>query len=385
MPPSRSVLFVDDDPGVLAGFGRTLRKQFTVRTAASGPEALAVLRQDGPFGVIVADMHMPGMDGLELLQAVKASSPDTVRIMLTGSHDQGTAINAINGGQIFRFLTKPCQSEVVAQVVDAALEQHRLITAERELLEQTLHGAIRLLTDILAFVDPDSFGRLERLRGDIRRLCTALKIERPWEVEVAAMLSPIGRTALPPAVLQKAASGAALDVVEQDLLMRIPETGSMLLANIPRLDVVSAIVLYQDKRFDGGGFPQDSVAGERIPLGARVLALLRGLDRLERDGLPRGRALGQLAHDQGAYDPAVLAVAAQCLPGRDGTKERPLVEITVAGLKPGHVLRRDIRTSDGVVLLGIGQVITQPLLGRIANYLRLGTISEPLLVEELPA
>lgn len=384
MPTSRLVLFVDDDPSVLAGFQRTLRKQFDMRTAASGPEALAVMKQDGPFAVIVADMNMPGMDGLALLQAAKSASPDTVRIMLTGAHDQGTAIAAINGGQIFRFLTKPCQSEIVAQVVKDALEQHRLITAERDLLEQTLHGAIRLLTDILAFVDPDSFGRLERLRGDIRRLCTALQIAHPWEVEVAAMLSPIGRTALPPAVLQKSDSGGALDAVERDLLMRIPETGSMLLANIPRLETVSAIVLYQDKRFDGGGFPQDSVSGERIPMGARVLALLRSLDRLERGGLSRGRALGELAHDDGAFDPAVLAAAAQCLPGRDGTIERPLVEVTLAGLRPGHVLRRDIRTSDGVVLLGMGQVITQALLGRIANYLRLGTISEPLLVEQLP-
>jgi len=143
-------------------------------------------------------------------------------------------------------------------------------------------------------------------------------------------------------------------------------------------------VLYQDKRFDGGGFPQDSVAGERIPLGARVLALMRALDRLERAGTPRGRALGELAHDQGAFDPAVLTAAAQCLPGRDGSVERPLVEVTVAGLRPGHVLRRDLRTSDGLVLLSMGQAITQPLLGRIANYLRLGAISEPLLVEQIP-
>lgn len=384
MPASTMVLFVDDDPSVLSGFQRTLRKSFTLRTAASGPEALLVMQADGPFAVIVADMHMPGMDGLALLQAVKTASPDTVRIMLTGAHDQATAISAINGGQIFRFLNKPCQSEVVAQVVTDALAQYRLVTAERDLLEQTLHGAIRLLTDILAFVDPDSFGRLEHMRSDIRRLCSALKIPQPWEVEVAAMLSPIGRTALPPAVLQKAESGGSLDAVERDLLMRIPETGSMLLANIPRLDVVSSIVLYQDKRFDGGGFPQDSTAGERIPLGARVLALLRALDRLERSGMPRGRALGELAHDQGAFDPAVLACAAQCLPSRDGKVERPLVEVSVADLRPGHVLRRDLRTSDGMVLLGMGQVITPALLGRISNYLRLGTISGPLLVEQIP-
>jgi response regulator RpfG family c-di-GMP phosphodiesterase len=384
MTTESAILFVDDDPLILAGFQRTLRKQFTIRTANNGAEAIKIVHEDKNISVIIADMNMPQMDGITLLKNIKSVNPNIVRVMLTGAHDQGTAMSAINGGQIFRFITKPCDSALVERVIHDALEQYQLITAEKNLLEQTLHGAIHLLTDILAFVNPDNFGRLERLRGDIRRLCTAMQVSKAWEVEVATMLSPIGRTALPSSVQQKADSGTPLDPVEADLIMRVPETGSMLLVNIPRLENVSNIVLYQNKRFDGGGFPLGSIAGERIPIGARILCFLLALDRLEKTGLSRARAISQLQQDIGAFDPAVISAAIICLPGRDGNTERPVIEVTIDKLRAGHVLRRDLCATDGRVLLTVGQVITQSMIGLLAGHLRLGTIHQPLLVEEIP-
>src|SRR5438874_2087063 len=116
---SRKILFVDDDPNILAGFQRTLRKQFAFDTVLSGAEALDHLKKSGPYAVVVADMRMPGMEGIELLERVRAAAPDTVRVMLTGNADQQTAVEAVNRGQIFKFLNKPCDAEVLVRALEA--------------------------------------------------------------------------------------------------------------------------------------------------------------------------------------------------------------------------------------------------------------------------
>ena len=104
----KKILFVDDEPNVLAAFQRQLRRQFEVETAPSGREGLALLQKARDYAVVVADMRMPEMNGVEFLKEVKTAAPEAVRIMLTGNADQGTAIEAINQGRIFSFLHKPC-------------------------------------------------------------------------------------------------------------------------------------------------------------------------------------------------------------------------------------------------------------------------------------
>ena len=139
------ILFVDDEPNVLQAYSRTLRKQFDISTVTSGAAGLETAANDGPFAVVVSDMRMPEMDGVEFLSRMKASSPDTVRIMLTGNADQQTAIDAVNKGDIFRFLNKPCPPDNMADSLNSALEQHRLINAEKELLESTLKSSMEAL------------------------------------------------------------------------------------------------------------------------------------------------------------------------------------------------------------------------------------------------
>ena len=137
---NEKTLFVDDDPNILAAFNRYLRNEFTFETASSGQDGLNILEEKGPFAVVVADMRMPNMDGVVFLKKVKENYPNTVRIMLTGNADMQTAVNAVNEGNIFRFLTKPASKEIIINAVTAALEQYRLIMAEKELLEKTFHG-----------------------------------------------------------------------------------------------------------------------------------------------------------------------------------------------------------------------------------------------------
>ncbi len=379
------ILFVDDEPAVLSAYRRTLRQLSGVETASSGAEALELIAQQPPVAVLIADMHMPGMDGVALLSETKRRSPDTVRIMLTGASDAGIAATAVNQGEIFRFLAKPCQPESLARAVADALRHHRLVIAERSLLEQTLNGSISLLTDLLSLIDPDTFGFAEGLRRPIRQLCAQLGVAEPWAVEMAAMLAGIGRLTVPPEVVLGQREGRALSAAERDTIARIPEIGSMLLAQIPRLEEVGRIVLYQHKRFDGGGFPPDSVRRESIPIGARILAVVRDAAQAQADGLGPSESLLLLAGRDGAYDPAVIEAARACLiPAGTGIVASELREIPLRELRIGDQLRRAVLGGDGIVLVGPGTIAGAPLIERLANFQRLVGIREPLLIERRP-
>ncbi len=124
-PMSGKVLVVDDDPRILESYQRVLRKRFSLDTAASGREALEMVSRYGPYAVVVSDMRMPEMSGLDLLMRIREQAPDTVRIMLTGNADQQTAVDAVNRGNVFRFLHKPCSPEVMVEAVEQALEYYR--------------------------------------------------------------------------------------------------------------------------------------------------------------------------------------------------------------------------------------------------------------------
>ena len=129
---SNRVLFVDDDPKILAAFQRQLRKKVVIETVESGAEGLEVLRRDGPFSLVVTDYCMPSMNGIEFLSRAREIAPETVRIMLTGSADLGAAIQAVNQGNIFRFLTKPCSSENLLEAVQAGIHEYRRTHKERK-------------------------------------------------------------------------------------------------------------------------------------------------------------------------------------------------------------------------------------------------------------
>src|SRR6185436_6931713 len=288
---STKILCVDDDANILAGFQRTLRKQFSLDIALGPEEGLAAIKSQGPYAVVVADMQMPGMNGIQFLTKAREHTPDTVRVMLTGNADQKTAMDAVNQGHVFRFLTKPCSPEELGAVLKAGLEQYRLVTAERELLGKTLNGSIKMLTDILSILDPQSFGIGQKMREYIRLFAQSLDLKQTWDLELAAMLSQVGFVTIPATVLKKSRAEQGLSGEEKDMLARVPEIGAGLLNNIPRLDSVANIIGFQNKNFDGSGFPANKIAGEEIPIGSRILRVLRDLLLIESKGIPRFKAL----------------------------------------------------------------------------------------------
>ena len=371
------ILCVDDEPSVLDAYRRNLRKQFHIETAEAGANALAMIGAQSPYAVVVSDMRMPGMDGVQLLKEIKKRTPNTVRIMLTGNADQQTAMDAVNEGNIFRFLTKPCAPETLAKTLTAGIEQYRLITAEKELLENTLRGSIKVLTDVLSLANPTAFGYASRVRRVVRKLCEQLKPSGAWQFEIAAMLSQIGCVTLPSDTLDKVYHGRALNAEESQMLGAHPEVGRDLVANIPRLEGVAQIIAYQQKHFDGSGTPSDAVAGDEIPLGARVLKVALDYDTLKWSGETDMQALVELRGRVGWYDPDVLA-AMEVVIGFEASLE--IREIGIRDLTGQMILAEDITTTDGTLLVSKGQEVTASLRQRLRNFARRRRIEEPIRV-----
>jgi signal transduction histidine kinase len=147
MPQCAKILFVDDDRAILDSLRRALGRCYDMATALGPEEGLHLLRTSGPFAVIVSDLRMPGLDGVEFLKQAKAVAPEAVAVMLTGHGDLDAAMAAVNEGHIFRFLTKPCPPAILSRSLDAALAQYSLGAANRELLRVTLENA-RLKEDV---------------------------------------------------------------------------------------------------------------------------------------------------------------------------------------------------------------------------------------------
>ena len=362
--PSRPrVLLVDDDADLLAGMARGLRSEhFELATATSGAQALELLQNRGPYAVIVSDLRMPVMDGVALLGRARTVSPDTVRVLFTGAPDLDRAIAAINEGAIFRFITKPCSRVMMAVTLKNCVEQHGLITAQRILLEQTLHGAIKALTDVLGLASPLAFGRATRLRRAVRLVSSSVGMADGWQVEVAAMLSQIGCVILPWTVLEKMHEGGGLSEEEEGMVRRVPEVVEQILSNIPRLEGVREILRYQDKHFDGSGPPSGTVSGESIPWGSRALKLIFDLDKLESEGMPYLQACDTLSGRAGWYDPVILEALAKARGAQEGSEIRTL---PVSDLRPGMILARDIRYKKGNLFVARGQEVTRGLIEKL--------------------
>lgn len=377
------ILCVDDDRSVLEGYQRTLRKQFTIEIALGGEAGLQAIQTRGPFAVVVADMQMPGMNGIEFLGRVKEIAPGSVRFMLTGNADQATAVKAVNEGHVFQFLTKPCPADMFARALENGVAQYHLLSAERELLENTLRGSVNLLSDVLSIWDPSSFGQGQRLRELMRHISESWRGAPTWELELGAMLSPVGYATVPPAVLEKYRAGQELSDAEREALRQAPDLGSSLISNIPRLENVARIVRYQDKHFDGSGFPADDVAGRSIPIGARILKVLIDMLHLEGRGMGRAEALLQMQSREGVYDPMVLNAAVarfEAPPTREDGTDAAVLTIAFHALAPGQTLARRVETTDGQVVAGSGMLVTPVLLERLRNFHRSVGIREPLLI-----
>ncbi len=377
------ILLVDDDPNILSGYLRQLRRGFNVETALGGARALEIIEAQGPFAVVVSDLKMPGMSGVELLARVKETSPDTVRLMLTGFADVDNAIAAVNEGNVFRFLTKPCATETLVRAIVDGVKQYRLVIAERELLEKTLAGSIKVLTDILALLNPPALGRssrIQRLAGDIGR---HMGIGDLWSLETAALLSQMGMVLLPPETLEKILRGKELTGEERQVFDMHPFVAADLLHGIPRLEGVAQMVAYQEQHFDGSGTSQETKAGEDIPLGARILKAALDYDLHVSRNIPPPRAYQVMCQHQGHYDPAVLAALKEVLFGMPQPDMQEM-EVGVKELTENMLFMEDVKTKEGAVVVPKGYRVTRLTVRLLQNFDKTVGLRTPLKVRVQP-
>jgi len=374
---TEKILLVDDDKNILDGYKRSLRKDYNLEVALGAKEGLRMLGENGPYAVIVSDLRMPEIDGIQFLSEVRETVPDTVRMMLTGNADLDSSIQAVNEGNIFRFLTKPCPPETLTMALNAGVKQYRLVMAEKELLEKTLSGSVKVLIDILSMASPAAFGRATRVRNIMAQFAEKLDVENPWEFELAGMLSQTGCVTLPTEVIEKIYRRKPLNAVEIRMFESHPKLGYDLIANIPRLETIAEIILYQEKKFNGDGIPQDDVKGEDIPLGARALRLALDYDSLVWSGKNSLDAHDDIKKRLDQYDPGLVSVLEQII----GEQAKLVLQtFKINDLVSNMVLAQDVRTKSGLLLVAKGQSVTPALMERLRNFAQTGEVDEKVEV-----
>ena len=363
------ILFVDDDPEILATLRRILRRGFAVDTALGPVRGLEAVAERGPYAVVVSDLRMPGLGGLEFFDRLRRTCPDTVRIMLTGYADMRAAVDAVNTGHVFRFLAKPCAEDELVEAVSAGAALYAQATAERDFLKGALRGIIKVLTDLLALQNPEGHARAMRVRRLVADMARYLEAADAWRIDLAVSLSQIGTMVMPEAMFARLRHHGSLAGDEARLFACHPRIAADLLDSIPKLREVAEIIRHQETPYAGedGQDPR----GTAIPLGARLLKVALDYDRLLTSGQSRDAALAALAARKGVYDPRVLELAGLLAGEREGFSR---TQTPVSALSPGMVLEEAVPLPDGT-MAPAGAVVDAGLLERLS---RCGTPPELL-------
>ena len=368
MKSDRKVLFVDDEQNILDSYRASLRKRYTVETALGPGEGLRAVKENGPYAVVVSDLKMPKMDGITFLAKVHEMSPDTVRVMLTGHADLQSAISAVNEGSVFRFLTKPSPIDEMVRTLDIAMKQYSLVVAERELLRGTLRGSIRILTDILGLVNPEAFGRSERVRRLAAYVGQNIGLKSALDLDLSAMLCQLGCITLTDTVLTKVFNRQRLTPEEAQIYAMHPSVTAGMLAHIPRMERVSNIIQNQNVSL------KDNPS---LPPEARILKACLDYDELVQQGMGKQDAIDILRNKGPVYDQKVIAVLERGTAGDDGYVRR---QINLADIKEGMILDEPLFSLDEVHLVAEGTELTETALLRIVNFMKAKRLPERVRV-----
>lgn len=419
-----TLLAVDDEPNILAALRRVFRATgWRILTAGHAQEALALLATE-PVDAVLSDMHMPGMDGVRLLERVSQDWPRTARLLLTGQADLASTIDAINRGQLHRYIAKPWNDDELVLTLRQVAERQQL-EADKQALEQLtqqqndelkalnagLEARVALRTEELATANDrlkrnymtsiKSFTALIELRDGaqvgharqvadlVRRIAQAMKLdaEAERELTIAALLHDIGHIGLSDAVLARPQLRLGGDELRRYRLH--PVLGEQALMASDDMQGVAPLIRAHHERWDGQGFP-DHLRGAAIPLGARILAVADAYEDL-RSGRIDGQALSPLdarrtviAGRGSQFDPAVVdAFASLFSPPPPAKPAVPTLRLRLrtAELRAGQILRQDFVSPEGVLLLSAGQRLNDDLIERIRAFERKHDLALTLAVQ----
>ena len=405
--PAR-ILCVDDEPSILSSLRRLFRSQrYEVLTAESGKQALALLREQ-PVDLIISDMRMPEMDGAQLLEQVRAHWPDTMRLLLTGYADIKSILDAINRGEILRYITKPWDDNDILLIVRHALER-RALEAEKQRLEAltraqneelrvlnlSLEAKVQARTAELSSANDrlkknfltsiKVFSNLIEMRGDKlaghsrrvadlgRKLAVKLELGRNdvHEVFIAGLLHNIGKIGFSDELLAMPVSSMKGEYLKQ--YRNYPVIGESTLMPLEELRGAARLIRAHQERFDGEGFP-DRLSGKAIPLGARILGVASDYDSLQigtfvQRPVTADEALALIVHGGGhRYDPDVAKAFADMLRGPAPAEPEAAVALPVSELRAGMVIMRDLISKAGFLLLSTDHVLSDRLIGQLVEF-----------------
>ena len=361
---SEKILLVDDEEQLLIGLRRNLHEEFDQTCAQTPAEALHSLASEDDFAVIVTDYKLPGMNGVELLQQAKKLRPDTVRMVLTGFADIRVITDAINEGSVFRFLSKPCPASQMRLALQGGQAQFRLIRAEKELLNKTLMGCVKVFGDLISNFDPLLHAQVKNTRAILQILPLFGLSSGIWEAEIAVLLSPLGRLTVPPHIIEKTRANRELTPEEKRILEGVPRSTCRLLGNIPRLEAVIETILHEQEPCS-----QDVVTAPPRPW--MILRACQDLVVLQGQHRSFSAALKIMEETNGVYHPACLIAL------RAGLDEISKLELTkgtgvfrksIRDLTLGTRIIDPITTFDGLVIVPGNHELHAADLERIHNF-----------------
>jgi response regulator RpfG family c-di-GMP phosphodiesterase len=295
------ILCVDDEPQVLESLRDSLRRRFEVVGTSNGFEALRLLVAE-PFPVVISDMRMPRIDGARFLTLAREHAPDTTRLLLTGQSTLDDAVSAVNEGEIFRFLVKPCPTPDLITAIDSAIRQHEIAVESRRVSDQLLDGALHAMVSMASSVDPTAPQRAERVRKLAVELAEAVGITYAHEIGRACELVQLGAISLPHDTRIHLAAGRPPTAEHAAQLQGLPAVALPLLENIPRLEIERTVLSHLERKFVP---TRPGEAG--TPIGARVLRIALDYDILVMQGMGDHLRLDAMRARDGVYDPALLA------------------------------------------------------------------------------
>jgi FixJ family two-component response regulator len=352
------VLCVDDDAFMLSILSRTIGVDYEVLTSSSGAEALRLIENSEPIEVVISDHRMPGLSGAQFLQAVRDKHPQIVRILLTGETDLIEAVAAMNQAGLFRFLLKPGTRSVLLDTLRDAIAQYQLQAAERELLQKTLIGTMRALSDVLAIASPTAFGHVSRIKELALGVAKQLKLPEQWPLEFASVAAQLGHISLPERTLSRLYAGETLSPAESAQVAQSALVAERVLKQIPRLDPVVDIL----SRLAAGRITDDSPES----IGAEILRVVSAYGAVERATASRDTAIHRLRAQAGRFDPEVLKALTELLGFEDGEDET--IEVPIGRVCVDMIVAEDLRTRTGVLLVTKGYRVSESFVARLGNF-----------------
>jgi DNA-binding response OmpR family regulator len=368
-----NIMVVDDQPANLKLLEDLLTQQgYAVRSFPRGRLALDAAVRKVP-DLILLDINMPEMNGFEVCKRLKADETlaGVPVLFLSALSETRDKLNAFRAGGV-DYITKPFQVEEVRARVETHLQLYRARQVERELLEKTLNGAVKALSDLAHLTSPTLTERSGALRSIVFQMASQLRLPDLWQFELAAMLCLIGCITLPPDTFEHAYVGDNASPEELQMYRAHPDVGFHLLARIPRLENVAEMIRLQ--QIETSNWANNDTA-ER---GSCMLKTAQELDRRTLRGIPFQTACDQLRSAPGKYPTMLLDSLRDYSPSRVHFE---IKRLSAPQLLPGMILEDDVVTEDGsLTVISKGTTLTVTLVERVRNFARTRGVRDPIQV-----